>query len=84
MEITFQSEYKEILEFLKQKIKTSQIRASLSINHELINLYWSMGHDILEKQRKTKWGSKFLHSLSLDLQKSFPGIKGFSVRNLSL
>lgn len=75
-------EYIQFVNQLKNHIKSSQIRAALSVNRELIQLYWHIGKQIIEKQKQTKWGSKFLESLSLDLQNSFPGTKGFSVRNL--
>ena len=41
-----------------------------------------MGKDIVEKQAQAKWGDGFLQTLSADLNKMFPTIKGFSYRNL--
>src|SRR5579872_4484033 len=75
-------EYIELLGELKEKIRSAQLRAALAVNHEVISLYWYIGRQIIEKQEKTKWGSKFLVSLSNDLQNTFPGMLGFSVRNL--
>jgi hypothetical protein len=37
---------------------------------------------ISHKQKKTKWGSKFIEQMSLDLKKEFPKLKGFSRTNL--
>ncbi len=78
--LAINKDYVQFFNQLKEHIKNSQIRAALSVNFELIKLYWHIGKQIIEKQ--TKWGSKFLKSLSLDLQNCFPGIKGFSLRNL--
>jgi len=74
--------YSAMFEDIKSRIRSSQIKASLSINRELIELYWSIGHEILKRQRKEGWGAKVIDHLSRDLNKEFPHIKGFSTRNL--
>lgn len=51
---------------------------------ELLQLYWDLGKDILEKQKNTRWGDGFLKQLSQDSTMEFPEMKGFSVRNLQL
>lgn len=79
MEITT-TEYKNWLVELKSKIRSSQIKAAIAVNSELIAFYWELGKMISEKQ--TAWGSKFLETLSKDLQDEFPEMKGFSVSNL--
>lgn len=73
-------EYKAWLIELKAKIRSTQIKAVLSVNSTLINFYWELGKMINEKQ--AKWGSKFLETLSRDLKLEFPNIQGFSVTNL--
>jgi predicted nuclease of restriction endonuclease-like (RecB) superfamily len=45
-------------------------------------LYWNLGKQILELQKKTSWGDKFLQQLAKDLQKEFPNSSGYSYRNL--
>ena len=39
--------YAELLADLKQRIQTAQLRASLSVNRELVLLYWGIGREIL-------------------------------------
>lgn len=75
-------EYLEFFAELKKQIKTKQIKAALAVNKELIELYWYIGNQIIEKQKTVKWGDKLLEQLSKDIHCTFPGIKGFSVRNL--
>ena len=36
----------------------------------------------MEKQKKLKWGSKFIEQIALELKHEFPEIKGFSRRNI--
>lgn len=74
--------YKDFLDRIKKSIQESQLRAGLSVNAELITLYWSIGSSILEKQNKEGWGTKIIDRMSKDLTSDFPGISGFSVRNL--
>lgn len=74
--------YGDFVQDLKSRIQSAQLKAAVSVNRELILLYWSMGHKILEQQKKEGWGAKVIERLSKDLTASFPGMKGFSVRNL--
>jgi len=45
------SGYTELLAELKERVRSSQLRASLSVNRELIALYWELGRSIVERQR---------------------------------
>jgi predicted nuclease of restriction endonuclease-like (RecB) superfamily len=76
------SEYKIWFNGLKQRIKNDRIRATLSVNRELILLYWDLGKQISEKQRTATWGSAVVNMLSKDLCSEFPGNTGFSRSNL--
>lgn len=74
--------YHNWLKDLKKSIKTSQIKAALAVNNQLILLYWQLGKQITEKQENAKWGSGFIDQLSKDLKEEFPEMGGFSVSNL--
>lgn len=80
--ITTDSHYKQWLVDLKSKIQRAQIKAALSVNRELLALYWELGKEISEKEKTTQWGDKIIEQLSEDLLNAFPGIKGFSRANL--
>lgn len=54
----------------------------LSVNKELLQLYWDIGNDILVSQAQEKWGAKVIPKLSKDLKSAFPDMRGFSERNL--
>ena len=77
------SEYKEWLNEIKQKFQSSQIKASIQVNSTLLEFYWNLGNEIVEKQKNSTWGSGFLERLSKDLLEAFPDVKGFSVTNIS-
>ena len=67
---------------IKSKILSSQYEALKAVNKELINLYWEIGKNIVEKQELFGWGKSVVQNLSKELQKEFVGMKGFSERNL--
>ncbi len=76
------SEYREWIEELKSEIQKAQIKAAISVNHELLNLYWKIGESISKKVESEKWGTSVVENLSKDLQKYFPDQQGFSRSNL--
>src|SRR5689334_15985081 len=75
-------DYPLLLEDLKARIRTAQVRAALAINRQLVLLYWEIGRQILESQRREGWGAKVIDRLSNDLRQAFPDAMGFSPRNL--
>lgn len=75
-------DYTGWLASLKQRIQSAQQRAALAVNRELVLLYWQIGQDILARQQAQGWGAKVIDRLARDLTAAFPGMKGFSPRNL--
>ncbi|GAB1232611.1 hypothetical protein UT4_10770 [Ferrigenium sp. UT4] len=75
-------DYKAFLTDIKRRIQSAQIKAAVSVNRELILLYWDMAEQISQKQKTSTWGDGFLAQMSRDLQSEFPDMKGFSLRNL--
>src|SRR5512146_2027747 len=74
--------YENFVKQLKDRIQHAQLRAALSVNRELVLLYWSIGKDILTRQKDQGWGAKVINRLAADLRKAFPDMTGFSPRNL--
>ncbi|MHB0790180.1 PDDEXK nuclease domain-containing protein [Bradyrhizobium sp. 5.13L] len=67
---------------LKEKISAARHRAGMSINRELVILYWTLGRDILGRQQREGWGAKVINRLAGDLGRAFPEMIGLSARNL--
>jgi predicted nuclease of restriction endonuclease-like (RecB) superfamily len=76
------SGYHELLQDLKGRIRAAQVRAAFAVNRELILLYWSIGRDLSQRFAAEEWGGKIIDRLARDLQTEFPGVEGFSPRNL--
>jgi len=74
--------YAHWLADLKTRIHRARQRATLAVNHELIQLYWQIGRDILTRQAEQGWGAKVIERLAHDLRAAFPEMKGFSRANL--
>lgn len=81
-EIINQEDYKNFINEIKTQIQNSQIKAAISVNSEMLKLYWNLAEMIVEKQEKSSWGEGILQSISKDLKKEFPTMKGFTARNL--
>lgn len=54
------SEYRDWIKALKSKIYDTKRKVALSINSQLIELYWEIGKDIVERQENSDWGSKLI------------------------
>jgi predicted nuclease of restriction endonuclease-like (RecB) superfamily len=72
-------EYKAFFKEIKEKILTSQVKAALAVNQELINLYWEIGSKIHLKQKDEGWGAKTVENLTKDLKSTFPEMKGHNI-----
>lgn len=73
-------EYKQWIVELKGKIRSAQAKAAISVNTELIRLYWELGK-MISAQENT-WGSKLIERVSKDLHAEFPDMKGLTRSNL--
>jgi len=74
--------YAAVLEDIKKHIRTAQFRAASASSRELIELYWYIGRSIVERQKAEGWGRSIVERLASDLQKTFPGMAGFSPLNV--
>ncbi|MFM9965531.1 MAG: DUF1016 N-terminal domain-containing protein [Planctomycetaceae bacterium] len=76
------ADYVEFLESLKTRVRQAQTKAMLSVNREMIALYWDIGRQIAERQERDGWGKSVVDRLAADIQQAFPGIGGFSPSNV--
>ena len=74
--------YAPFIKHLKARIQATQVRAALAVSQELTSLYWDLGHELEQATITHAWGSKVLERIAADLKAAFPGVEGFSRRNL--
>jgi predicted nuclease of restriction endonuclease-like (RecB) superfamily len=76
------ADYAAWLDELKTHVRATQFRAARAANAEVVHLYWSIGRDILERQKQQAWGAKVIERLAQDLRAAFPGQRGWSPTNI--
>ena len=76
------ADYANILGDIKTRIRLSQAGAVLSVNAELIRLYWDIGQILGAKQASEGWGAAVIPRLAKDIRNELPEVKGFSERNI--
>ncbi len=74
--------YDEFLRDIKSRIQSAQVRTALALSREVVLLYWDIGREIRERQEEQGWGANVVQRLADDLKIAFPGIEGFSRRNM--
>ena len=74
--------YPDLLDRISEHVATGHRRAVTAANQEMLGSYWSIGREILDRQHEEGWGAKVIDRLSTDLKNRFPGVTGYSPRNL--
>ncbi len=75
-------EYASLLRAVEERVRASQLRALRAVNSELVSLYFDIGRLIVQRQEGATWGRGVVKQLAADLRAEFPGVGGFSERNL--
>jgi predicted nuclease of restriction endonuclease-like (RecB) superfamily len=78
------AEYGSFVNEIKELIYRRQYEAMKHVNRALMQLYWEIGEEINRQQVEKGWGKSIVEVLAKELQKEFPGVQGYSARNLWL
>lgn len=74
--------YAEAVRIIKEAILRSQYRAASSVNKEQLSLYYGIGQYVSQNSREGFWGKGAIETISQQLQKELPGLRGFSASNI--
>lgn len=74
--------YNKAIKAIKNAILISQYESVLSINEKQLYLNFSVGKFISENTRNGFWGTDALSTISEQLQKELPGLRGFKTSNM--
>jgi len=77
-----QPSFAALLTEVKGRIQAAQTRAMLTVNAELVRLYWDIGMIIDRRQRSEGWGAAVIPRLARELTSELPELKGFYERNI--
>jgi hypothetical protein len=81
--IAVSTEYRELLDSVKQAIAAGRLRVARTVNTVLVETYWKIVQDIVTRQRGEQcWGARVIEHLSVDLRVASQCVRGLSVRNL--
>ena len=72
----------KLLAKLKEAILQSQYRAASIVNKEQLSLYYGIGKYVSENSRNGFWGKGAIETISEQLQRELPGLRGFSAANI--
>ena len=82
METLDKTTFTQFVTEIKAQIRAAQLEALRAVNKRLIDLYWSLGKMIVERQEAHGWGKSVVERLSAELRQEFPGVLGYSTQNL--
>lgn len=74
--------YTEAVRVIKEAILQSQYRAVSLANREQLSLYYGIGRYVSENSRNGFWGKRAIETISQQLQRELPGLRGFSAANI--
>ena len=75
-------EYVEWLSDVKARFHQSQIKASIHVNTDMLQFYWSIGRDLMALRAEERWGAGIVKQFALDMRQAFPNETGFSDTNV--
>ena len=75
-------QYKQAVSVIKEAILHSQYRAAKMVTGEELSLNFGIGAYVSNRSRQEKWGTSIIDSISEQLRREFPGLRGFSARSI--
>ena len=80
--MTADKEYVEWLSDVKTRFRQCQIKAAIRVNTTILELYWSIGRDLVALRAEERWGAGVVKQFALDMRQAFSDITGFSLTNV--
>ena len=75
-------QYKQAVSVIKEAILHSQYRAAKMVTGEELSLNFGIGAYVSNRSRQEKWGTSIIDSISEQLRRELPGLRGFSARSI--
>ena len=80
--IIVNADYVQWLSDVKKRFRESQARATVKVNSEMLEFYWSVGRDLVTLRAESRWGAGVVKQFALDMRETFPDSTGFSFSNV--
>lgn len=76
------TQYKEAVKAIREAVLQSQYRAAKLVTGEQLSLYFGIGAYVSAHSRQGIWGTAVINSISEQLRRELPGLRGFSGQNI--
>lgn len=70
--------YNEAVQQIKSAILQSQLEAAKAVNRQMLALYYGIGKYVSDNTRTGAWGTGAIETISEQLRRELPGLRGFS------
>lgn len=81
-DINGQEQYICWLADVKERVQQTRSKAIVQVNTAMLELYWSIGRDLVAMHPEFKWGKGIVKQFALDMRSAFPNETGFSDTNI--
>ena len=72
------TQYNQAVQLIKSAILQNQLEAAKAVNRQMLALYYGVGKYVSDNTRKGVWGSGAIETISEQLRRELPGLRGFS------
>ena len=76
------TEYNHAVQLIKTAILQNQLEAAKAVNQQMLALYYGVGKFVSENTRNGIWGTGAIETISEQLRRELPGLRGFSPANI--
>lgn len=76
------TQYNKAVQLIKSAILQNQLEAAKAVNRQMLALYYGVGKYVSDNTRKEVWGTGAIETISEQLRKELPGLRGFGVSNI--
>lgn len=74
--------YNEAVQLIKSAILQNQLDAAKAVNQQMLALYYGVGKYVSENTRHGTWGTGAIETISKQLRRELPGLRGFGASNI--
>ncbi|MFB3903175.1 MAG: DUF1016 N-terminal domain-containing protein [Acidobacteriota bacterium] len=74
--------YSELLGELESAVAGARSGLGRAVNRAVIELYWSIGRSIVQREEFESWEASLVDAVSRDLQVRYPGTTAFATENV--
>ena len=78
------TKYNVAVQLIKSAILQNQLEAAKAVNQQMLALYYGVGKYVSENTRNGVWGTGAIETISEQLRREMPGLRGFGVTSIKM